>query len=147
MKYTLEQKAQIMLIQNDNARVTQYGDYVLIISGYYGYYIKSKDCIIDVNRFKHLENDLSPETIKAKTVPAEKTRNVILMHNGKMAIKIKAKDGKKAWLNVEYLKLFESIITISLRIENETSPVYVSDYRGFPLGIICPVRVNSEVEE
>ncbi len=37
----------------------------------------------------------------------------------------------------------------NLRISNELAPVYISDYKGNPLGIVLPVRIyeDSEVEE
>lgn len=150
MKYNLVQKAQLMAIKGEYACCCDFGDIAMITDGHYGYYINKNELMLDISKLKKPTSDawhLSPENIIKDTVKASITRNIILMPSGKMAIKIKSDDGRKAWVNRDYLKQFGD--NINLRISNELAPVYVSDYKGIPLGIVLPVRIyeDSEVEE
>jgi hypothetical protein len=143
MKYTVEQKAQVMAMQNQGNMVAcDFGDVVLITEGHIGYYIKKKDLIIDYTKLKKpisSADHLKPEVIFKATTQAKKTRNVFLIPNGKMAIKLVTDDGKKAWVNMSYLKTFGDFPYY--RISGETEAIYVVDIRNNPIGIVMPMRI------
>ena len=150
MKYTILQKAQLMVIKNEYVCCCDFGDTVMITEGHYGYYIRKNELLLDTDKLKKpkaISEHLKPDNIIKDTVNANITRNIILMHSGKMVIKLKSDDGKKAWVNRDYLSLFGD--NINVRISGEKSPVYISDYKGIPLGVVLPVLIydNSEVEE
>lgn len=149
MKYSLEQKAQLMALQYPGRTfVCEFDEYVLLTDGHMGYYIKKSDLMINIDKLKKpttINNDLAPETLIKSTTKANKTRNIHLTPNGKMAIKLKSEDGKKAWVNMDFLKLFGDYV--QYRISSEKEPVLISDYKGIPLGIVLPMKINDEEVE
>lgn len=147
MKYTIEQKAQIMAVQNPNyTTALDFDDLVMITDGHKGYYIKKKDLVIDCQKLKKPITDyqyLNPLNIVKATVQAQKTRNVhLITDGGKMAIQLKSEDGKKAWVDMNFLKTFGDYLIF--RISGEKDPVYICNYKGVPIGIVMPIKVCDE---
>ena len=153
MKYTVEQKAYLMAIQNpDRVYAIDCDDVVLIVNGYIGYYINKRDLLIDVTKLQkaHKGNkstdDLKPKNIIKSTVPAHVTRIMHLMPNGEIAIKIKSDDDKKAWVNTKFLKAFGN--NVNFRISSERDAIYISYFNDIPAGVVMPMRIsNEEVED
>ncbi len=149
MKYTLEQKAQLMALKEpDRIYACELKDYVLITDGHIGYYIKKNNMLIICDKLRKPNStpeNLEPDIIYKATNEARKTRNVHMLPSGKMAIKLKNDVGQKVWVNMDFLKLFGD--GVSYRISNEKDPVFISDHKGIPLGIVLPMRVPDEETE
>lgn len=142
MKRTIAERFQIMAL-TETVFAIDYVDYVLLTEGHYGCYISKKDMKLDISKLivrKDLGTDMTPESLISQSVPAILTKH--MLYTDRPLIKIRSTGGKKAWINHQWLKQFAD--GIDIRIINEKSPVYISDHRGFPLGIILPVNVSDD---
>jgi hypothetical protein len=146
MKYTIEQKAQIMAMQNqDTMRMFEYENVFVITDGYIGYYIQKSNWLLNIEKFKDLngkEDKLNPEIVLTETTPARRTKTAFVLPSGDVAVKLKTETGIKAWVNTKYIKQFGD--GINLRIQSDRDAIYISNYKGTPLGVVLPIKISDE---
>ena len=142
MRYTAQERMQVEAIKNPKqVYAFDFGDLVLLADRHQGPYIKKQDLILDINKLVHVKTDtvVDPATLKACTVPATRTRQVYVLDNDKMAVKLQA-DDTEAWVNLKWLDSFGT--GLKYRISGKRSPVLKTDRNDYPVGMILPVDIK-----
>jgi hypothetical protein len=130
-----------MAITEEINNVCKLKDYIFLTEGHYGCYVNNKEIKIDISKLREFVSDtLDPEKLFNITMPAKATNHLYRYSSNKIAVKVEADNGIFAWINQGWLKQFGD--NVNIRITNEKSTVYISDYRGKPLGIILPININ-----
>lgn len=115
-------------------------DYIYILpDGYRGYRIPKELFLIDLEKALPNKTPLyDPSKIfdDSNTESAVKTNEIRAIDKGHV-VKIKG-ETTHVWLNVEYLKEFETNCTF--KVIKPTSPVYVYEYEEL-VGVVLPVRM------
>lgn len=104
------------------------------------YKIAEKDFLIDLGKaFPHKTpiNDPKKMMNDSDAEPAVKT-NEVKLYEKFTVIKIKS-EKSQAWVNVDYLKDFDTDCTF--KIMDEKSPVFVYEYEEL-VGLILPVKIE-----
>ena len=149
---TAQEKMQIRAIDNPlQTFAVDLEDYILIVDGFKGPYIKKSKLVIDVSKIKQTEGpgDVDYRKFKKSYVRAEQTKTLRLAGD-RMLIKIKACEGSNyCWVRYDWLKEYGLGVGNHLFVDPEDNkkPVYIESYLEEPHGIILPVNVMDDSEE
>lgn len=147
---TAQEKMQIKAI---DSHATTYGvdsgDYVLLVDGWKGAYIKKDKLIVNLDRIKKPTStgNLNYHKFEKEYIPAIVTKSMMIVGGNRILIKIKATEGNiYCWVRYDWLKEYGLDKRMFVDPKSNQSPVYISEHSGEPCGIILPVSVMVDEE-
>lgn len=152
MKYTIDQRMQIMAITDADRLVgVEFKDYVFIAEGHYGAYIKKENLKVKIKNMKRSTDKafkkgmtLDPEYLAANTLIANESSYYYRIPDNKdFAIKLYCQNGNTVWVNHTWIKWFGN--NVKIRMSDAKSPVYITDLKDTPVGIILPISIKEAV--
>lgn len=147
---TVQEKMQIKVIDSS---VTTYGidsgEYVLLVDGWKGVYIKKDKLMVNLDRIKKpiSTGNLNYHKFEKEYIPAIVTKAMMIIGRNRLLIKIKATESDiHCWVRYDWLKEYGLNKRLFVDQKSNESPVYISEHSGEPCGIILPVSVMVDEE-